>query len=67
MSELHLRSGQACSVLIGITQFILPHTRFIPERAEQRLEHHNYRNLRQQSHTVLLVATHVTELDRMEA
>jgi hypothetical protein len=54
------QSAQACSVLNGITQFYLPPTRFIPARAEPHLEHYIRNEL-------LYVATHFTDLERMEA
>ena len=44
----------------GITQFYLPPTRFIPARAEQDLEHYIRSEL-------VNVATHFTDLRRMEA
>ena len=44
----------------GKTQFYLPPTRFIPARAEQDLEHYIHNKL-------VNVATHFTDLARMEA
>ena len=49
-----------CFVLNGITQFYLPPTRFISVRAEQGLEHFIRNEL-------VNVATHFTDLGRMEA
>ena len=48
------------SLLNGITEFYLPPTRFIPARAEQDLEHYIRNEL-------VNVATHFTDLGRMEA
>ena len=47
-------------VLNGITQFYLPSTRFIPARVEQYLEHYIRNEL-------VNVATHITDIGRMEA
>jgi hypothetical protein len=43
-----------------IKQFYLPHTRFIPAKAEQYLEYYIRNEL-------LDVAAHFTDLERMEA
>ena len=55
-----LKALKLCSVLNGITRFYLPPTCFIPARAEQDLEHYICNEL-------VNVATHFTDLGRMEA
>ena len=56
----HAKAFTLCSVLNGITQSYLPHTRFTPASAEQYREHYI-------SYELLYVAAHFIDLERMEA